>query len=130
MESLRQIDHLVLELQQLLVFVHKKQQFLCEQLPNIMFLHNIYTWLQGTVKQQCQYFAFSYHRQGKISYKSVFHIPVCPRPVTKYGWHAILIFVKPDILLDLTFTLPRGLLYTRTHTHTVTLYIEPRSCTC
>ena len=88
------------------MLVNGKQQCLCWQLPNII-LH----MAVKLSRRQCQCFAFSYHRQREILYKSVSHIPICPRLAAKV-W---LVWSWPYqflcILLDLAATLPRGLQY-------------------
>ena len=48
-------------------------------MPNGIFLH----MAVKLSRHQCQCFAFSYHIQREISYKSVPHIPVCPRLAAK-----------------------------------------------
>ena len=67
------------------MLVSGKQQFLCWQLPNVMFLYiilhmavncqgtNVNVLLLATIYRQ-------------ISYKCVFHISVCPRQ-ERYGWY-------------------------------------------
>ena len=114
-----EFDCLVLKLQQLFsvsqwktaIFVNGKQQFLCWELPKVTFLYIVLHMAIKLSRHQCQCFAFSYHRQREISYKSVSHIPVCPRLAAKV-W---LVWSRPYqflcILLDLTVTLPRGLQY-------------------
>ena len=108
MHSCGEFDCLVLELQQLF---SEKQQCLCWQLPNVMFLYIILHMAIKLSRHQCQCFAFSYHRQREILCKSVSHIPVCPRLAVNV-W---LVWSWPYqflcILLDLAVTLPRGLQY-------------------
>ena len=54
------------------MLVNRKQQCLCWQLPNVMFLYIILHMAVKLSRRQCQCFAFSYHRQREISYKSVY----------------------------------------------------------
>ena len=65
------------------MLVNGKQQCLCEQLPNVMFLYIILHMAVKFSRHQYQCFALSYHRQREISYGSVSHIPVCPRLAAK-----------------------------------------------
>ena len=60
-----------------------KQQFLCWQLPNVMFLYII---LHMAIKFQgtnVNVLLLATIDREKLSYKSVSHIPVCPRLAAK-----------------------------------------------
>ena len=83
MHCREEFDCLVLELQQLFSVSQWKAAILCGQLPNVMFLYIILHMAVKLSRHQCQCFAFSYHRQREISYKSVSDIPVCPRLAAK-----------------------------------------------
>ena len=68
----------------------------------------LYIILHMASRHQCQCFAFSLDRE-KLSYKSISHVPVCPRLAAKV-W---LVWSWPYqylcILLDLAVTLPQQL---------------------
>ena len=48
------------------MLVNGKQQYLCWQLPNVMFLYITSHMAVKLSRHQCQHFAFSYHRQREI----------------------------------------------------------------
>ena len=84
MHCFGEFDCLVLELQQLLVLVNEKQQCLCWQLPNVMFLYIILHMAIKLSRHQCQCFALSYHRQREIS---VYPISMYVQGwQQRYGW--------------------------------------------
>ena len=60
MESLKQVDHLVLQLQQLfsVILLHRTQQLLCGQLPNVMLLYNMVVKFSRHCKAVMSMFCF------------------------------------------------------------------------
>ena len=90
------------------MLLNGKQQFLCWQLPNVMFLYIILHMAIKLSRHQCQRFAFSYQTERN------YHIKVYPS-MSKAGSKGMAGMVMAIsilcILLDLAVTLPRGLQY-------------------